>query len=123
MGRGWWKTFQEGEVSIFRRKVYDHYLSGCASVIYIDYPEESRTITREYSAAFLELLNQEIKETLHLAKKIVLFDQGNATTQKGAIAMAKSFEIATNCFAVHHVPLIRFLRTSSFSIFERVDHM
>ncbi|XP_054729335.1 histone-lysine N-methyltransferase SETMAR-like [Anastrepha obliqua] len=63
-------------------------------VIFIDYLEKGKTVTGEYYASLLDRLNDETKKQRpHLAKKKVLFHQGNAPAHKSTIVMAKLHEL------------------------------
>jgi hypothetical protein len=59
-------------------------------IIFIDYLEKGQTINSEYDIAFLDRLNDEIKQKLHhLKEKKVLFYQDNAPCYKSIKTTAK----------------------------------
>lgn len=63
-------------------------------IIFTDYLENGRTITRQYYADLLDRFNAELmKKRPHLAKKKVLFHHDNAPAHSSAIATAKLVEL------------------------------
>jgi len=63
-------------------------------MIFTDYLEKGRTITRQYYADLLDRLDAELKKKWpHLAKKKVLFHHDNAPAHSSAIAMTKLVEL------------------------------
>ena len=67
--------------------------------IFVDYPKKGKTINGEYCARLLQRLDQESKNKCpHLAKKKILFYQGNALAHRSAITMAKLHELKYEIF-------------------------
>ena len=64
------------------------------SKILIDYLEKRKTITGQYYADILDLLNAKLKEKRpHLSKKKVLFHHDNAPARSSAFSTAKLIKL------------------------------
>jgi histone-lysine N-methyltransferase SETMAR len=60
------------------------------SILFIDYLENSKTITGKHYSNLLTRLDKKIRETrLGLQKKKIIFHQDNAPTHKSVFAMGK----------------------------------
>jgi [histone H3]-lysine36 N-dimethyltransferase SETMAR len=91
-------------------------------IIFIDYLKKGQVINSEYDVAFLERLNDEIKQKLHhFKKKKVLFYQDNAPCYKSIKTTAKLHELGNELLP--HPPYSPELAPSNFFLFEEFKRM
>ena len=73
-------------------------------VIYIDYLEKRKTLTRLYFAQLLGRFDSEWqKKRPHMAKKKVLFHHDNTPVHTSALATAKLVELHYELLPIHHI--------------------
>jgi [histone H3]-lysine36 N-dimethyltransferase SETMAR len=95
---------------------------GAHGIIFIDYLEKGQTINSEYDIAFLDRLNDDIKQKFHnLKKKKVLFYQDNAPCYKSIKMTAKLHELGNELLP--HPPYSPELAPSDFFLFEEFRRM
>lgn len=86
-------------------------------IVFIDYLEKSKTITRVYYASLFDKIRAEIaQKRLHLEKKKVLFHQNNAPAHTSAveiISWSKLMNCSSNWLTIHHIQQIWALATFS----------
>jgi histone-lysine N-methyltransferase SETMAR len=83
-------------------------------ILFIDYLSKGQTITREYYAVLLDLLDESLKRNRPaLQKKTVLFHQDNAPVHKGMAAMKKLADLKYTL--VEHPPYSPDLAPATFS--------
>jgi hypothetical protein len=68
-------------------------------ILFIDYLEKGKTITREYYSNFLTSRHG-------LQKKKIIFHQDIAPTHKSGLAMGKLRDLHYNCWNIHPIPEI-----------------
>ena len=82
----------------------------------MDYLDKSKTINGEYYSGLLQRLDQDVKNKRpHLATKIVLFHQDNATAHRSAITMVKLHELKYKI--IPHLPYFQICQCVTFFCF------
>jgi len=88
-------------------------------ILFIDYLEKGKTITREYYSNLLTRLDEKIHEKKpSLQKKKIIFHQNNAPTYKSVLAMGKIRDLHYEL--LEHPPYSPDLDPSDFYLFPKL---
>jgi len=88
-------------------------------ILFIDYLEKGKTITREYYSSLLTRLDEKIREKRPgLQKKKIIFHQDNAPAHKSVLAMGKSRDLHYEM--LEHPPCSPDLVPSDFCLFPKL---